>query len=432
MPKRHAYTVEIYDGRQIGFGLLIRSGDIYSVQFRDVDDQKIFRSTGETARPRAIAKAEEIIREHYSPKGALNRLSTWEEVATDLRVHLEADNLSEETVKDYLDTMNQVRGAAVCPGAVTDGLAQQWCNNYLKTPYARAKKTEEKPAPTDPTKPKRGRKPKPKPEPKTYTRSPGTLHARVRKLKAIWSKYLVKRVRVADSNPWEGVDLPKLNAKPIRTLAAERVDEFFNWLQTRWHGWQLPSLFFEVKAVTGCRLKDLASLQTGWLGEAETLEGKRFTVAFNKNKPRKARVAVLPVDLWLELRTVAGKTYLWESYTRDMAKYLELRGVPTHRINPEFSPERLVWWAKDEVDDFNKANPDKPKIQSHDFRKRFVTEGHKAGLDVDTVAAGVGMTVATARRYYLALDDEKAAATVVAKIGTTLRPKRPDASQNAS
>jgi len=57
----------------------------------------------------------------------------------------------------------------------------------------------------------------------------------------------------------------------------------------------------------------------------------------------------------------------------------------------KFDPERLCWWAKDEVDDFNKAHPDMPKLKSHDFRKRAVTEAHRAGLDVDTAAAVVGI-----------------------------------------
>jgi hypothetical protein len=139
-------------------------------------------------------------------------------------------------------------------------------------------------------------------------------------------------------------------------------------------------------------------------------------------------VAVLPEDLWAKLHEIAGRVYLWETYSRSIAEYLTLRGVPTHRINPEFSSERLVWWAKDEVDDFNKAHPDKPKIQSHDFRKRAVTEAHRAGLDIDTAAAGVGMSPATARAYYLALDQAKAAAAVAAKIGGTLRPKKANAS----
>jgi hypothetical protein len=94
------------------------------------------------------------------------------------------------------------------------------------------------------------------------------------------------------------------------------------------------------------------------------------------------------------------------------------------RRAPEFDPERLVWWAKDEVDDFNKSRPGRPKIQSHDFRKRAITEAHWAGLDMDTAAACVGMSISTARRYYLAIDQHKAAAAVAAKIGGALRPKK--------
>jgi integrase len=92
-------------------------------------------------------------------------------------------------------------------------------------------------------------------------------------------------------------------------------------------------------------------------------------------------------------------------------------------VNPVFDPMRLGWWAKDEMDDFNKAHPGEPRIKSHDFRKRAVTEAHRAGLDVDTAAAAVGMSPATARAYYLAIDQEKAAAVLSAKLAGTLRPQ---------
>ncbi|MFO0801196.1 MAG: hypothetical protein U0804_27330, partial [Gemmataceae bacterium] len=130
-------------------------------------------------------------------------------------------------MKDYLDTLRQVRTAAVLPAAVSAGLAQQWCNGYLSGTFSRAKGEGVQ----------------------TYTRSPRTLHARVRKLRAIWGKYLVKRLRLAKENPWETVDLPKLDKLPVRTLTGDQVTTFFDWLAKRWHGWELPSLFFEVKAV---------------------------------------------------------------------------------------------------------------------------------------------------------------------------------------
>ena len=107
-----------------------------------------------------------------------------------------------------------------------------------------------------------------------------------------------------------------------------------------------------------------------------------------------------------------------------MPKYLALRSVRTHRVNPVFEPERLNWWPKDEVHEFNKAHPGAPKIQSHDFRKRAITEAHRVGLDLDMAAAGVGMSTTTARTYYLALEQEKSATEVAAKLGHILRPSQ--------
>ncbi len=404
MGRRAAYTVKVHDGREIGFGLVVRAGDIYSVQFRDFDGKFIFRSTGQAARPRAITKAEEIVKDHYAPPDTIDRQANWDAVIPKLRLHLEADAARPATIADYFDTIQQVRNAAVCPAALSAGLAQQWCNNYLATPYKRGKGDDAK----------------------EYRRSPVTLHARVRKLSAIWSKYLVKRLRVADTNPWEGVDLPKFDKKPMRTLTAEQVNEFFEWLAARWKGWELPATFFEVKAVTGCRLGDLAAAQSSGLVVVKDGNKERHLITFGADtrKERQARVGVLEADLFAQVKALAGRTYVWEGYASDIAKYLELRGVPTHRVNPEFAPERLVWWAKDEVDDFNKSRPDKAKIQSHDFRKRFITEAFNEGENLDNAAAAAGMTSANARGYYNALDQQVAAAAVSLKIGAKLRPKK--------
>jgi len=69
MGRRAAYQVRLEDGREIGFGLVIRDEvGTYSVQFRDIIGSKyVIRSTGQTARPRALATAERMIREHYGP-----------------------------------------------------------------------------------------------------------------------------------------------------------------------------------------------------------------------------------------------------------------------------------------------------------------------------------------------------------------------------
>lgn len=116
MGRRAAYSVEVDGGHQVGYGLVVRAGDVYSVQFRDIDGAKfVIRSTSEVARPRALKKAEQIIKEHYAPPDTLRRQADWDEVIPELREQLEADAARPATIKDYLDTIAQVREAAVCP-----------------------------------------------------------------------------------------------------------------------------------------------------------------------------------------------------------------------------------------------------------------------------------------------------------------------------
>jgi integrase len=397
MGRKSAYEVRLPDGREIGFGLLQREDSaIYSVQFLAPDGSGyVIRSTKEKSRPRAVSAAEGIVRDHYRPAEPAASRMTWDELLTELDRHLRADGARPATIRDYLDTIRQARNAADLPSGLSVPAAQRWCNAYLAGTFSR--KTGE--------------------GAKAYTRSPRTLHARVRKLKAMWGKYLVKRLKVATANPWKEVDLPKLDQLPVRTLTAGQVQTFFAWIKERWLGWELPTLFWEVKAVTGCRLGDLCSIPAWGLQDGKLIFDATTT------KARRQRVAVLPPDLFAALQRIAGPKYLWERYAVEVAGYLERRDVPTHRVNPVFDPQRLAWWAKDEIDDFNKAHPDDPKIKSHDFRKRAVTEAHRAGLDVDTAAAAVGMSPATARGYYLAIDQEKASAILSERLADTLRPQ---------
>ena len=398
MGRTAAYSVKLTDGREVGFGLIRRGkSKVYSVQFADPAGKGyVFRSTSQTARPAAIASAEAIVMEHYRPAREDLPVLTWDGVVAELKRHMQADDARPATIDDYLDTLRQVRHSAPFPADVSRESAQRWCNEYLTGTYRRGNDAEAQ----------------------TYTRSPQTVHARIRKLKAIWGKYLIRRLKAVGHNPWAEIDLPRLNKSSIRTIAADVVQEFFAWVAARWQGWELPKLFWEVKAVTGCRLGDLAALLT------VDLQPGMIVFQATNTKGRAHRVAVLPGDLCDRLRAVAGPTYLWERYASELPDYLKLRGVPTHRVNSEFMPKRLVWWAKDEIDDFNKSRPERPKIRSHDFRKRAITEAHRAGLDVDTAAAGMGMSVATARGYYLAIDQEEAAATVSARLATTLGPSR--------
>jgi integrase len=398
MGRQAAYSVLLDDGREVGFGLVQR-GDAseYSVQFRDLpNDQYLFRSTRERSRPRALKAAEELIRDHFRPAPTRSGSISWGELREELKALLEADGARASTISDYIDTLNQVENIGVLPMAIDGPLAQRWCNEYATRKYTR----------------------KQKPGAKAYKRSPRTLHARVRKLKAMWSKYLVKRMKLVKVNPWEEVDLPKLDAVAIRTLSSDQVDCFFTWLDKRWGEWRLPRLFFETKAVTGCRLGDLCQLKTA------DLQSGKIIFKPESTKARRQRVAVLPSDLFAELKRLAGPVSVWESYATEIRNHLTARGLPTNRVKADFDPVRLSWWAKDEIATFNREHPELPNIRSHDFRKRAITEAHRAGLDVDTAAAAVGMSVTTARSYYLAMDQEASSELLTKKLADTLRPRR--------
>jgi integrase len=98
------------------------------------------------------------------------------------------------------------------------------------------------------------------------------------------------------------VDLPKLNKLPVREIDQQQVDGFFNWLAARWCGWRLPALFFETKAVAGCRLADLCSVRSDDLSSDHRLKFRA-----DNTKARTERVAVLPPDLWAEVTASAGR-----------------------------------------------------------------------------------------------------------------------------
>ena len=106
MGRRAAYSVRVGD-LEVGFGLVVRDGVTYSAQFRDPADPKkyIFRSTGETARPRAIAKAEQIVREHHTPPAERIRQMDWDATAASLKAGLHREFrtvLDEEGTRRFL------------------------------------------------------------------------------------------------------------------------------------------------------------------------------------------------------------------------------------------------------------------------------------------------------------------------------------------
>src|SRR5207248_2134419 len=96
-----------------------------------------------------------------------------------------------------------------------------------------------------------------------YQRKPKSLDSRIRTLKATFA--WLKSMRLVDTNPFEHVRGPELDRHEVKYVKPGDVSQFFDWLDERFPGWQMPKLFFTVKALTACRLGDLCHLRTAQL-----------------------------------------------------------------------------------------------------------------------------------------------------------------------
>ncbi|MBX9582548.1 MAG: hypothetical protein K2X87_19760 [Gemmataceae bacterium] len=168
---------------------------------------------------------------------------------------------------------------------------------------------------------------------------------------------------------------PKTDKIEVQVIGDDTLTHLMGWLDVRYAGWPLPRLFLEAKAVTGCRLMDLCGVESAQLRDG------RLHFRADQTKGRKARSVPLPPELFAALDAVKGKRFLWESYPQGLVEAVGKMGHPTHRIKPDFQPRRLYHWVETLFLDYGAAHPDRPKIHSHQPRKRAFTAAWESGID---------------------------------------------------
>src|SRR5262249_6914770 len=156
-------------------------------------------------------------------------------------------------------------------------------------------------------------------------RKPKSLDGRVRTLKATFG--WLKELKLVDANPFDAVSLPQLDRHEVKYVRQADVAEFFTWLESRYPCWRMPTLFFEVKAVTVCRLDDICNLRS------DQLQDGRIVFTAQTAKTRKERYAKLPPELYAELKAYGGPAHLWERYPLELRDATAKRGAPVHRLN---------------------------------------------------------------------------------------------------
>ena len=185
-----------------------------------------------------------------------------------------------------------------------------------------------------------------------HARKPRTIDSRLRKLRVIWSRWFIQELEYFKDNPWQQVSPPKLEKFSPRYLTPEEIQGFFAWISERWQGWRLPVLLFTVKSFLGNRILELCSLTSDQLQEG------RVVFAADETKGRKERKALLPQEVYAELKALAGRTYVWEAFPAQLRERLAALGKRSTRLRADFSPQRLKWWVQDEIADYCEAHPE--------------------------------------------------------------------------
>lgn len=361
----------LVDGRRVSYSLKRRGRDpFYLACFRGPDGGRKERSTHEPNEKRARDAAVSIIRDEFAPQTPLVSIS-WDKAVAEMIRAMKAQNLRPRTVEDYELALDNLRAAfpkTWGPSDITTAMAKQYKLRRIEA-----------------------------------GRSAYTVAGNINKLGVIWRKWLIKQCDLVSENPWQEVEQPKTDDLRPQILSANDEARFFGWLTDRWDGWLLPVLLLRVKAAIGCRLLELCTART-----ADLQEG-RLHFESRSCKGRKARQSKLPVDLYEEVRSIAGPTFLWERFPEGLRTVYRNRGKHRHALAiKDFSPVRLKRWIQNEKDEYLWAHEGDPTVRHfklHNLRGTAMSRAKQAGATYDRASIAFGCHPETMRRHYLQLDE---------------------------
>ncbi|WP_439626823.1 tyrosine-type recombinase/integrase [Gemmata sp.] len=400
MGRKAKYQFTIQGGKIVGYNFKANKGHFTAVFKHPTEDEKYVQHSTGVEVPKGwqpwkdvpadihteVAKA---VVKWYSPTLPPDpKTATWEAAMKDLEEH---EHLRPRAWEVYVSILNVFRATipgSTGPGDVTLETAKQFKKLYSTTPFKRSTKDDAK----------------------GYKRSPKTVENSLRRLSGLWEKLTPKYV---SSNPWELIDRPTVPDMQPVVPTEDDVDNFFKWLDARYPEWNLPRLFVEVKALSGCRLNDLCQIKSDQLDPtAHTL-----TIRPDQDKTHRERTIPLPADLSAKLNEVKGETYLWERYLEDSKKW---RPGTRSKFREQFEP-KLMYHGMQNI--FREYAEQGGKLRSHGLRKRAITLMTLATQNVDQTAAAIGVSAQTARKHYLEAKRAFDGAELLKKMADVLRPK---------
>jgi integrase len=231
-------------------------------------------------------------------------------------------------------------------------------------------------------------------------------------LRALWTKWFIDKLGLCGSNPWGGVELPKVDKKDPRVLGDAEEAKFLKWLEGKFVGWRLPVLWFQVKGFVGSRSFDITALRT------EQLRDGRIVFPAETTRGREDRPALLPPTLYQELLAVAGPAYVFESFHQGLREcYKRNRILCGNYTCKTFSPRRMIRWLQNVVNEYRKEHADVPYFKPHNWRGTAITRALElTNGNIDAVAIAFDCNPDTIRKYYAGLNKKQVADDVLAKL----------------
>ncbi|HEY7328607.1 MAG TPA: hypothetical protein VH592_13265 [Gemmataceae bacterium] len=361
----------------------------YYVRFKARDGRYAKPATGCSKKIDAINAAHKIILGHYEEVIPKMERVTWEEAKEQLTEAMLADNKRPKTIQGYIETLNRLiemypetRG----PGDMSEFKALQFKVKYASGTFSRKPRKREDDVVAE------------------YARKTKSLDSRLRTLKAVFRWFV--DMHLLPNNPFDKVEPPEMDRHEVKYVKREDLLEFLAWLEGRYAGWRMPHLFFNVKAMTGCRLEDICKLRSDQLKEG------RLVFEADQTKNRSERYAILPDDVYVELDAYKGETYLWERYPAELKQYV--RGTSKHQVILEFSHRRLYTWIVALLRDYQTQTG--RDLSSHDFRKAAFTRAAEADIHPKRAAVAFDVTPETMLKYYTATEKKRTADEVLGEL----------------
>ncbi len=373
---------EVYvldDGRRVRFSLKRRERDpFYLTSFLGPDGRRKELSTREPNKKRAADAAIVMIRESFAPK-ALIKEPTWDEAIAAMTRQMEADNLRPTTIQQYILVVGSLRKAfpqSKGPAEITPEMASRY---------------------------------------KAIRRAAGvgvrTIQGNLDNLRIVYNKWWIKECRLLDQDPFADVTPPKADRPTPRLVASEEAQASLDWLEGRWEGWRLPRLFLEVKALVGCRITELAAARLTGLKEG------RLHFEAVTTKGRKERAVRLSGSTFVELKTISGKTYVFEAFSAELRDLHARRGRLNHaRRVRGYTSGRLKDWMENQAALYFEEIPTARKFKLHNLRGTAMSVAKIAGVSFEEAAIAFGCHPEMMRQHYLALDEVAITDRVMAEI----------------